>query len=117
MSRGIRKIILGCYLVEGGQLQGLSLSWPLEDIFERERKAWAACESEWRLAAAERGGVVWPLRILLAGSCSKGRGDPIDDCEKFWRAFWELGQGASWRGFFHLSKTEFLRGREAFGCR
>ena len=27
-----------------------------------------------------------------------------------------LGQGASWRGFFHLSETEFLRGKLAGGA-
>ena len=64
-------------------------------IFLREKEKPVAGESEWRLAAAKRGGVVWPLRILLAGSCSKGKGDPIDNYEEFWRAVWELGQGAS----------------------
>ena len=44
-----------------------------------------------RLAAAEGGGVVWPLRILLAGNCSKGGGIPLTTV----RDFGELGQGAS----------------------
>ena len=55
----------------------------------------------------EGGGVVWPLRILLAGSCNKGRGDPIDDGERFWGAFWELGQEASWRGFVIFLRLSF----------
>ena len=83
--------------------------------FGGRKKRPAACESEEKLAAAGRGGVVWPLRILLDGSCSKGGGDPIDDCEKSWRAFWELGEGASWSGFFIFLRLSFLRREEDRG--
>ena len=56
MSRGIRKIILAVIWLREDNCRS-SLSWPLEDIFELERKAWAASEG---------GGVFFLGEVLLA---------------------------------------------------
>ena len=44
------------------------------------------------------------------------RREPIDDCGRFWRAFWELGQEASWRGIgaFEIGERE-RENREVWG--
>ena len=61
----------------------------------------------WRGAAEEvrfcYGGASPGCRLAAA---AKEKGDPIDDGRNSGELFGELGQGASWRGFF-IFETEF----------